>query len=751
MSSTDYTYDEQGQFFPFFILTVTSLVTIPLTYSVLKPTKELESTAPRISSDFQAPQDDLIQAQKRRQKRRERKLKRMIAAAVGWLVMAWMVYLIIVTQRTIPKIWDPYDILGIRRVSAALCVETVIRSSFESQSASEKEISKHYKRLSLKFHPDKVRPDASKNETIEMLNDRFVELTKAYKALTDEEIRNNYIQYGHPDGKQSFSIGIALPKFIISEGNGKYVLLFYAILFGVLLPYTVGKWWYGTQALTKDKVLINSASKLFKEYKDEIKEPGLVGALSVGDEYGQVLPGTKSEEGLSKIEKAVLASNALNLSPADRRLLQNIEDPVRRKTLGLLWAYLGRIDLKDATLDSGKSFPDPQYILLTSRAEKYEAAAVAFRLNDAFTSITLAFGQLAPLLSSFRTSQHLVQAIAPGSSPLLQLPYFTPELVATINKKKGNLAPYTLQSFMSLPDARRRELASSLTSDQYKTAMHVASQLPYLTITKPFFKVIGERHVTPSSLVQFVIKCRFIPPGAKGIPEPAASDLLDVDPEEGDVDAILGRNKPTPGKPGQSNKNEPIVPPLAHAPYFARDHSPRWHIFLTDAKQGRIAVPPFTFTAFDKPIFNDDGTPTYNVQTLKCQFQAPPQVGNFIFTYEVVCDSYIGLDSTGEVIMDVVDPSTIDQEEDVEDDISEPDEGRWTVPLTNSLANPIKLDSIAGQMAALKEGGVGALAGGQPPRRKKKIVREDSDDSDDSDTEGDASDISTTDTETDEE
>lgn len=30
--------------------------------------------------------------------------------------MAYMVYLIIVTARTIPKIWDPYDVLGVARV-----------------------------------------------------------------------------------------------------------------------------------------------------------------------------------------------------------------------------------------------------------------------------------------------------------------------------------------------------------------------------------------------------------------------------------------------------------------------------------------------------------------------------------------------------------------------------------------------------------------------------------------------------------
>ncbi|MDI1487813.1 MAG: secretory subunit [Ramalina farinacea] len=38
MSSTDYNYDEQGQFFPYFIFTISALVTLPLSYSLLKPT-----------------------------------------------------------------------------------------------------------------------------------------------------------------------------------------------------------------------------------------------------------------------------------------------------------------------------------------------------------------------------------------------------------------------------------------------------------------------------------------------------------------------------------------------------------------------------------------------------------------------------------------------------------------------------------------------------------------------------------------
>lgn len=40
----------------------------------------------------------------------------MITVLVGWATMAFMAYLIYVTARTIPKIWNPYDILGISDV-----------------------------------------------------------------------------------------------------------------------------------------------------------------------------------------------------------------------------------------------------------------------------------------------------------------------------------------------------------------------------------------------------------------------------------------------------------------------------------------------------------------------------------------------------------------------------------------------------------------------------------------------------------
>jgi hypothetical protein len=119
-----YTNALQGQFFPFFVLTVVGIVTIPLTYSVLKPSSDPGATAPRIKTDFRPEHANLIDGQRKAQKRRERKLKRGIAVVAGWAIMVLMAYLIVVTARTIPKIWNPYDILGISDVSTlALCIE----------------------------------------------------------------------------------------------------------------------------------------------------------------------------------------------------------------------------------------------------------------------------------------------------------------------------------------------------------------------------------------------------------------------------------------------------------------------------------------------------------------------------------------------------------------------------------------------------------------------------------------------------
>lgn len=602
------------------------------------------------------------------------------------------------------------------------------------QSATEKQIKSHYKRLSLKFHPDKVKPDPAKNETLEILNDRYVEISKAYQALTDEEVRNNFIQYGHPDGRQSMQIGIALPKLMITDGNGKYVVLVYFLLFGVLLPYLVGTWWYGTQRRSKEGVLMESANNLFKEYKADIDVGGVITALSTGKEFSDVLKGDKVDAGLSKIESRVLASDEVPLKEKEK--LQDLENGVRRKTLALLWAYLARVDLDDATLER----------------QKFEVAPIAESLVKSFTAISIAYQSSAPILASFHASQRLIQALAPTASPLLQLPFFTPAIAKAVDGDSKILT--TVQRFMDQPDAQRRKLAVGnglLTEQQYQTAVSVAKQLPYFRVDKAFFKVQGERFIIPSSLVQLVVKGRIIPPGSENVPEVNELDLVDLDPAEDDLDAILGRKKKiikgADGKQVTITDDKPILSPLSFSPYFGREHSPRWQVFLSDSKQGKMAVPPFTFHSFDQPIFEEDGrTPTYNVVMFKAQFAAPPSPGHYTFVMHLVCDSYVGFDTKMEVTLVVEDADKAAQMAE-EDEISEPEEGKSTTVTLQILMErqrslTYQSDSIAGIMNAAKGNAP------PPPKRRKPAAADEEDSDEESGTDEEEAETSATNTDT---
>src|SRR5436189_6363322 len=67
---------------------------------------------------------------------------------------------------------DYYDVLGLQK------------------GATEEEIKKAYRKLAIKYHPDKNPGDKAAEE-------QFKELGEAYEALSDPQKRAAYNQYGH--------------------------------------------------------------------------------------------------------------------------------------------------------------------------------------------------------------------------------------------------------------------------------------------------------------------------------------------------------------------------------------------------------------------------------------------------------------------------------------------------------------------------------------------------------------------------
>ena len=124
---------------------------------------------------------------------------------------------IIETQNKI-KIFDPFEILEI------------------SNTATTPEIKKAFKKLAVKYHPDK-------NLNNLQAKAKFMLITKAYESLTNEESKKNFELYGNPDGPGSMRFSIGLPSgFILDKKNHNKILIIFIFIVSVLIPYYFVKW-----------------------------------------------------------------------------------------------------------------------------------------------------------------------------------------------------------------------------------------------------------------------------------------------------------------------------------------------------------------------------------------------------------------------------------------------------------------------------------------------------------------------------
>ncbi|KAF8603419.1 hypothetical protein BDV93DRAFT_544628 [Ceratobasidium sp. AG-I] len=657
-------YNYEGGLASYFILTFLSIVLVPLTLSFRS------SSGSRKVATCKCPEC----TQKDERLKKSGGMSPLKFGAKLWITIAlWATFGFVAyqaaTAKSDTKVYNPFEILGIRAGS------------------SEKDIKRHFKRLSVKFHPDKVK--LAVNQTMESVSSHFVELTKAYKSLTDETVRQNLEQYGHPDGKQEFSVGIAIPHWIVEGKNSIWVLAFYGLVFMGALPVVVGRWWFGSRGLTKDGVHGSTASLFFKAVTDDASVDDLVSLLSHGfsieDEAAprKVVHSTTVEDDLNGLETEI----KVTLGARWATVAKTAKVPEARRALVLLYAHLLRLPVKNETLQK-------------------EQSALILRTPSLLTSLltmTLSRNWAATSLQLMHLHAYLAQAVLPSpvldspSTALLQYPNVTPTDTARI--RSGDV----------------RELLANVNDEKVKSGVKAAAESAgKLEILDAKFKVIGERIVTPNAIVNLVFRARVVPRLGDGEKE--------KEDKEESVDEAKARVKELGEREdtflASRHESEPLeegeeVIRWAHAPRWPENRKPSWWVMICNQPGDKVIFGPQKFTDVPLASSSASGSKFAGGRLYKLQFQSPPNVGAYAFRAVFVSDTFVGDDLAMDLNLTVEDVSALTSEEaGAEDEISDPDE-----------------DTLAGQMAAMRGGAV-------------KRIGSDDEEEDESDTDGDDSDDS---------
>lgn len=444
----EYKYDDEGEWWPYFVLAILSFVVglVAIQYvhrivsskeDVATANKSVKGSINEDSDSLDLPHKEAIGVQK------GRKMSNLIFnKTLAFLIVGTALIIVLVVfftkEMDLSTVFDPYTILDV------------------SVTASEKEIKAKYRKLSLQYHPDKVARDLSEKGKEEM-EALYIRITNAYKALTDEVTRENFLKYGHPDGKQMTVHGIAIPQHWV---EGKYSWIFvgmYFIAMGIFMPIIVGRWWDDVKSHTKRGIHVDTAAMFVRNIATRV--PGrLIAPFDI------IRWCIESEE--------------------IKTLLPNLSADA---AFDLVKGYLNR------------SYDDSIAVDTLSIVSKLP------NLIDALLEISVLLKSVDIPLSALEAKRAIIAAVKPTGKhqDLLQLPYVDAKTIeAQPIKRLGKL--------LALERGEIKKVLGVSDDAKLDSILKIATHIPVLRILKAEFRVPGENIVPPGAAchvaVNFLVK-----------------------------------------------------------------------------------------------------------------------------------------------------------------------------------------------------------------------------------------------------
>ncbi|CAE7882074.1 ERDJ2B, partial [Symbiodinium sp. KB8] len=289
-------------------------------------------------------------------------------------------------------------------------------------SASGSAIKRAYRKFSLIYHPDKNPDDP-------LAASRFIQITKAYQALTDDIAKRNWEKYGNPDGPQTTKVGIGLPRFLLEKENHLMILCSFFFVIVFLVPITFICYYQNAKNFAANGAMIETLQFL-----------GYYIGESARAKHGPELLAACAESrlmGTRPTDNADIKKLGGHVIEHKKRVFTF---PAVMKNQYLTWAHMQR-----------------RHSLMTPPLRKDLDELLGHSMK-----VTQAMIEVACMREWFGTAQGmiefrrcLVQGLDIKSSQLLQIPHFSDKEVDLFQKASPPVT--TLSEFLALePDERKK-------------------------------------------------------------------------------------------------------------------------------------------------------------------------------------------------------------------------------------------------------------------------------------------------------
>ena len=343
------------------------------------------------------------------------------------------------------KAFDPFKILGVE------------------STATDKDIKKAYRQKSLETHPDKNPDDP-------LASSKFLQVTRAYQALSDEAAKENYLKYGNPDGPGPMKLAIGLPYFLMKR---EFQLMSLLISFGLILLVIPALFiWYSDVLSYTDKGLRQENERLFASGLNEMLTfsdwPKLIAWATDFD--SMVIRNKADMEILLNINKEILNGRGPSIDQKKGKIIKNYKPHL----LLMAYMYRGKFNKEHTDIVNEIVKKVPSIIDLwieISLQFHFQYRANRVRKNMSFNAIK----------NIIKFSQYMTQGMWESDSQLMQLPFMDNDAINKIAKKMKKKS-ITIAEYIALTKEERKS-HEAFSEKQLDIIENCISNFPNTTIT----------------------------------------------------------------------------------------------------------------------------------------------------------------------------------------------------------------------------------------------------------------------------